>query len=212
MSSPRVKVCGITRSEDGLLALSLGATYLGFIFYPDSPRAIDLVDYRALNESLPDSFRVAVDVRPSMDKVKQLVEAGFDYFQVHFSEIHDVAYLSELSQVVGRDRLWLAPKLPPEALFPESLFEYAGTFLIDTYQKDGFGGSGKTGNWTGFHQLQSDYPEINWILAGGLSPDTIQAALSEADSQIVDVNSGVESSPGIKSTEKMKAFFDKLGS
>ena len=212
MSSPRVKVCGITRPEDGRLAVSLGASYLGFILYPKSPRAIELKDFQSLHNSLPDSFRVMVDVRPSLETVKNHVDAGFDFFQIHFSEMHNEAYLSQLSQIIGFERLWLAPKLPPDSLFPESLFQYAGTFLIDTYQKDGFGGSGKTGDWVGFNRLNKDYPEKTWVLAGGLDPDNIKDAIAQADPQIVDVNSGVEMSPGIKTAEKLKAFFSNLPS
>ena len=212
MSMKRVKVCGITRPEDGRLAVSLGATYLGFILYPKSPRAIELGDFQALHSSLPDSFRVLVDVRPSIESLKSQVDAGFDFFQIHFSEVHDDAYLSEVSQIVGHDRLWLAPKLLPDALFPESLFQYATTFLMDTYQKDGFGGSGKIGNWTHFRRLSEDYPEKIWILAGGLNPDNIKDAVAQANPQIVDVSSGVEESPGMKSHKKLKAFFENLRS
>ncbi|MDA0349048.1 MAG: phosphoribosylanthranilate isomerase [Verrucomicrobia bacterium] len=210
MSSPRVKICGITRGEDARLAVSLGATYLGFILYPKSPRGISLDDFEALKQTLPDSFRVAVDVRPSIEEIKKQMSAGFDFFQVHFSEIHDSAYLLELSETVGRDRLWLAPKLPPDMLFPESLFQYADTFLIDTYHAGGFGGSGETGDWAAFKQLNIDYPEKCWILAGGLNPENMGAALILADPKIVDASSGVELSPGIKSSEKLRAFFSHL--
>jgi phosphoribosylanthranilate isomerase len=210
MSSPCVKICGITREEDARLAVSLGATYLGFIFYPNSPRAISLEDFEKLKQTLPDSFRVAVDVRPSIETIKKQIASGFDYFQVHFSEIHDSAYLSVLSETVGRDRLWLAPKLPPGMLFPESLFQYADTFLIDTYHIEGFGGSGKTGDWAGFKQLNIDYPEKYWILAGGLNAENIGAALKLANPQIIDTSSGVELSPGIKSSEKLRSFFSQL--
>jgi phosphoribosylanthranilate isomerase len=210
MSNSRVKVCGITRAEDGRLAVSLGASYLGFITYAKSRRFIELEEYKSLNGNLPDSFRVAVDVHPSIEDLKKQVEAGFDFFQIHFSEIHDDVYLSEISQIVGYDRLWLAPKLPPDTLFPESLFQYAGTFLIDTYQKEGFGGSGQTGDWVGFKQLKTDYSEKTWVLAGGLRSENIKEAIAVADPQIVDVSSGVEMSPGIKSADKLKAFFDNL--
>ena len=210
MNTPRVKVCGITRPEDGQLALSLGASYLGFILYSKSPRSIDLEAFTSLNASLTDSFRVVVDVRPDMDQVKRYVSAGFDFFQIHFSDVHEGEYLAELSELVGRDRLWLAPKLPPETLFPESLFDYTDTFLMDTFQKDGFGGSGKTGDWKGFRQLKNDYPEKTWILAGGLNPDNIEDAVNQSEADIVDVSSGLESSPGIKSADKLRAFFGNL--
>ena len=192
------------------MALSLGASYLGFILYSKSPRSIDIEEFASLNVSLTDSFRVVVDVRPEMDKVKQYVSAGFDFFQIHFSDVHDAEYLAELTELVGRYRLWLAPKLPPETLFPESLFDYTDNFLMDTFQKDGFVGSGKTGDWAGFRQLKNDYPEKTWILAGGLNPDNIEDAVKQAEADIVDVSSGLESSPGIKSEEKLRAFFENL--
>lgn len=210
MKAPRVKICGLTRQEDAQLALSLGASFLGFIFYPKSPRGIDLDHYERINRSLSDSFRVAVDVRPGLDRVNEYDDAGFDYFQVHFSEIHDLDYLARLSELVGRERLWLSPKLPPGTLFPESLFEYADTFLMDTYQKDAFGGTGKTGDWMGFNQLKQDYPEKTWILAGGLGPDNIKTAIAEANPDVLDLSSGVEASPGIKRADKLKALFENL--
>lgn len=210
MKLPRVKVCGITREKDARVAVSLGATCLGFILYPKSPRAITLAHFQVLKQSLPDSFRVAVDVRPSLDSIKEQMDAGFDYFQVHFSEIHDDVYLSGLSQAVGPERLWLAPKLPPESLFPESLFQYADSFLIDTYSKDVYGGSGHTGDWPLFRRLKEDYPEKHWILAGGLSPDNIRQAVEESEADTIDVNSGVEESPGLKDPEKLKSLFEKL--
>ena len=212
MSDSRVKICGLTRQQDAQLALSLGASYLGFIFYPKSPRGIDLDHYNTLNGSLTDSFRVAVDVKPDLEKVKRFDEAGFDFFQVHFSDLHDADYLRELSDLVGFERLWLAPKLPPGTLFPESLFQYANTMFVDTFHKDGYGGSGMTGDWKGFRQLKEDYPEKAWILAGGLNPDNIKTARAEADPDILDLSSGVEASPGIKNAEKLRALFEALNS
>lgn len=210
MSEPRVKICGITRGVDGRLAVLLGASYLGFILYPKSPRAISLDKFTSIKESLPDSFRVVVDVSPSVERLRDQMLAGFDYFQVHFSDIHNAEYLSDISQLVGRDRLWLAPKLVPGTLFPESLFEYTNTFLIDTYHVDSYGGSGKTGDWVGFDRLQSDYPEKTWILAGGLNSGNLLNALNSAHPRFIDASSGVESSPGIKDEDKLRAFFGKL--
>lgn len=212
MSGSRVKICGLTRQQDAQLALSLGASYLGFIFYPESPRGIDLEHYAGLNGSLSDSFRVAVDVKPDLEKVHRFEQAGFDFFQIHFSDIHDAAYLSELSDLVGYERLWLAPKLPPGSLFPESLFEYASTMFVDTFHKEGYGGSGKTGDWKGFKRLKEDYPEKTWVLAGGLGPANIKEAIAEANPHILDLSSGVEASPGIKNPEKLRALFETLNS
>ncbi len=210
MDTPAVKICGITCDSDAKLAVNLGASYLGFILYEKSPRALFLDSYLELAESLPDVPRVVVDVNPDYKKVKSYLEAGFDYFQFHFNDLESDDHISEWSDMVGPERLWLAPKMPDSELFPESLFQYADTFLIDTYVKDGYGGSGQVGNWERFSQLKNDYPEKKWILAGGLRPENIVSALAETTPEIVDASSGVESSPGIKDADLMIEFFDHL--
>ncbi len=203
-----VKVCG--RAEDAVLAARLGARYLGFIFHAPSPRCISLSAFRDLAGQLPDTFRVAVDVAPDPEKLKEMRGLGFDFFQIHFPLDQDGDDLAAWSEMVGKDRLWLAPKLAPEDPFPLSLFVHADTFLMDTYRKDGFGGSGQTGDWDLFRKLQSDYPQKKWILAGGLDAKNIGDALKQAQPDRVDVSSGVETSPGRKSPQKLKAFFEML--
>jgi len=210
MKTPKVKVCGITREEDAKLSISLGATYLGFILYEKSLRAVGIEQFKAMNGKIPNGFRVVVDVHPTLETIGEYVNAGFDFFQIHISEIHDDVYLNALSEAVGFDRLWLAPKLPSGTIFPESLFQYANIFHMDTYEEDAFGGTGKVGDWKGFNQLRSDYPQISWILAGGLNPDNINNAVRETMPDTVDLSSGLEASPGIKSPEKLKLFFENL--
>ena len=205
-----VKVCGIGRVEDAVLAAQLGARYLGFIFHAPSPRCISLPAFRDMAGRLPDVLRVAVDVAPTPEKLEAMRGLGFDFFQIHFPLDQDGEDLAAWSERVGRDRLWLAPKVAPEDPFPPSLFAHADTFLVDTYQKEGFGGSGQTGDWARFRELKANYPQKNWILAGGLDPKNISHALTAAQPDRVDVNSGVEASPGKKSPQKLKAFFKKL--
>jgi phosphoribosylanthranilate isomerase len=104
------------------------------------------------------------------------------------------------------DKLWLAPKLPPGKVVSEALLPLAGTFLLDTFQREGFGGSGRTGDWKSFASHRQSHPSKTWILAGGLSPDNIGPALAESGARFVDVNTGVESAPGVKDHSKLKAF------
>ena len=210
MKMPEVKVCGINRAEDAVLAARLGARYLGFIFYAPSPRCISLSAFRDMAGQLPNTFRVAVDVAPDPEKLKEMRGLGFDFFQIHFHLDQGRDDLAAWSEMVGRDRLWLAPKVAPGDPFPLSLFAHADTFLLDTYRKEGFGGSGRTGDWGRFRELQSNYPHKKWILAGGLDAENIGDALKQAQPDRVDVNSGVETSPGRKSPQKLKAFFDNL--
>src|SRR5690606_18750652 len=114
--------------------------------------------------------------------------------------------LEAWSARVGRDNLWLAPKLPPEEELPSAVLAAAGTILVDTYHKAGYGGSGLTGDWATFARRQAAHPGHRWILAGGLGPDNIGAALAASGARQIDANSGVESAPGMKDHAKLKAL------
>lgn len=205
------KVCGITRVEDARLAVDLGADFLGFILYPKSPRYFSLGSYAEVADALPRGpRRVAVMVEPSLEDLDWAQEAGFDRFQIHARHDLTLATVRGWSDAVGPANLWLAPKLPPDASFPSAWLDLAETFLVDTFHAEGFGGSGRTGDWTGFSSLARAHPEKTWILAGGLGPENIRAALTKSGTRYVDVNSGVETAPGIKSPEKLRALASAL--
>lgn len=200
------KVCGLTRAGDAALAAELGADALGFILWPGSSRYIALTSYLALAEEVPrNPLRVAVLVEPAADEVSRVIAAGFDRFQVHAKHDLELGVVRAWSEAVGRDRLWLAPKLPPGAAFPEAWLELADTFLCDTYHAGGYGGSGRTGDWAGYRARRAARPDHCWILAGGLGPDNLASALAESAASFVDFNSGVESAPGVKDPEKLRA-------
>ncbi len=202
-----LKVCGMRRAEDARLAAELGADFLGFIFYPKSPRHLAFEAYDALAASLPGGpRRVAVMVEPSVEELAQAKGLRFDFFQIHAR--HDVSLerVRGWSEAVGAARLWLAPKLPPSAAFPAAWLDLAGTFLVDTFHAEGFGGSGRTGDWAGFAALARVHPDKRWILAGGLAPENVVEAIALSGARHVDVNSGVETNPGVKSPEKLRAL------
>ena len=96
---------------------------------------------------------------------------------------------------------------PAGTNFPEDLIPFAQTFLIDAYSKDRFGGTGELSDWSGFLNWKNKYSSKSWILAGGISSENIKEALSETQANMIDVNSGVETSPGIKDHVKIKKFF-----
>jgi phosphoribosylanthranilate isomerase len=202
----RIKICGLTSLVDAEFADKVGADYLGFILYPQSPRFISLKKYAAMNSLLPPRKRVAVMVEPTADEIAQAVAADFDYFQIHFRHDLAPATVQGWSEAVDKNRLWLAPKLPPAADVPAALLPLARFFLLDTFQAEGFGGSGKTGDWAKFARHQKAQPDKFWILSGGLNPQNVGDALKQSGAKFVDVNSGVEASPGIKDTEKLKQF------
>ena len=202
----RFKVCGLRTLVDADLADQIGADFLGFIFHPRSPRHISLVQWRAMVGRLPERKRVAVSVMPTVDELKSWSDAGFDAFQTHFPLDTPEETIAAWSEAVGRDRLWLAPKVPPGTALPPALLAHAKTILVDTYSKDAYGGTGTTGDWPGFRELRETNPGHTWILAGGLSPENIADALKVSAARFVDVNSGVEASPGIKDPAKLRAF------
>ncbi len=211
IGSLQLKVCGITRADDAAAAVRAGADALGFNLYEKSPRYVSLPDYRALAASLPAAPRVAIMVEPSPEALGEAAAAGFDLFQVHFRHDTPPARVRAWSAAVGPGKLWLAPKLPPETDFNPDWLPLADSFLIDTFSRDLFGGTGKTGDWEKFSQLQAAHPDKRWILSGGLSPGNIAEAVRRSGARSVDVNSGVESSPGKKDPAKLRALVAALG-
>jgi len=203
----RFKVCGLTRAEDARLATELGADFLGFILYPKSPRYLGLGDAAELARGAPRGpKRVAVLVEPTLEELDWAQEAGFDRFQIHARADLPLAVVRGWSEAVGARELWLAPKLPPGVAFPMDWLPLAATFLVDTYHAEGFGGSGKTGDWSGFAALAVAHPEKTWVLAGGLSPENVAEARRQSGACFVDLNSGVESAPGVKDEAKLRAL------
>jgi phosphoribosylanthranilate isomerase len=207
----QLKVCGQTRVEDAQAAADLGADYLGFILYPKSPRHLSLERYKEIAPALPARpRRVAVLVEPSNEELGAVMAAGFDLFQIHYAHTTSSETVRAWSGLVGAHRLWLAPKLPPGEDVPADWLPLAATFLLDTFHAAGFGGSGKTGDWEKFARHQQSYPQHTWILAGGLNPDNLTDAVTASGARIVDVNSGVETSPGVKDHAKLKQLGDVL--
>jgi phosphoribosylanthranilate isomerase len=202
----KLKVCGITSLVDADAADGVGADYLGFIFYPKSPRYVAYSQFKAMQDRLPPRKRVAVSVEPTIEELAKQAECDFDFFQIHFNPQTPLEVLSAWAKTVDTSRLWLAPRLPPGVdIYPE-LLSLADTFLIDTFHPDKMGGTGATGDWAKFKRYREKYSEKRWILSGGLDPDNIAEAVSATGAKYVDVNSGVEQAPGIKSPAKLKAF------
>ncbi|MGJ8652334.1 MAG: phosphoribosylanthranilate isomerase [Opitutaceae bacterium] len=206
-----VKICGLTREQDVAAAARLGADLFGFITYEKSPRAVELSQLAQLTESIPQGQRVVVDVAPTMEKLQQCLKLGFNFFQIHAEVTTSVETLQAWASAVGTARMWLAPRLKPGEAFPEHFLDFADTFLVDTYSKSQVGGTGQTGDWGNFAILRKQYPQKQWILAGGLSPANIGEAIAQTSADHLDVNSGVERAPGIKDSEKLIALFRALG-
>lgn len=207
---PKIKICGITRESDARKALELGADYIGIIVYDRSPRGVDLEHAAELLQSIPEGRRVCVDVNPGTDELESRLELGFDFYQLHCPLDAGLATLAAWSGLVGQERLWIAPKLPPTEPFPQVVLEFAETVVFDAYARDPllFGGTGRTSDWARCAELATLYAHKSWVLAGGLGPDNIAAAMGAVEAAVFDVNSGVESEPGIKDETKLESLFN----
>ena len=205
-----IKICGLTREQDIDLAQSLGADHFGFIVYPKSPRGVSFERAIELSARVPEKKRVIVDVETDPQRLERYRDAGFGAFQIHSRLEVGLATLAAWSGLVGRERLWFAPRMAPEDAFPELATEFSDTILLDTYSKTQVGGTGETGDWSRFAELSESYRQTKFILAGGLSPENVQAALGGSGATRLDVNSGVESEPGIKNPEKLRELFRVL--
>lgn len=197
-----VKVCGITRAEDALLAAELGAAAVGFVFYARSPRFINAGAARRIAEQLPPAVaRVGVFVNPDPETLTLIAQrAGLTHVQLCGEE--DAQRCAASPRPVLKV-LRAAPEDFPKALrhFP------AAAFLVDGGKAGGYGGTGTKSDWDFCRQLR----EIKFtILAGGLAPHNIAAAVSAAQPDALDVSSALESRPGRKDRQKMRAFFAAL--
>ena len=202
----RLKICGLTSLVDAEAADAVGADYLGFVFYPTSPRNVPPAQYQAMRDRLPPRLKVAVSVEPAAADLERQLDLGFDFFQIHFNPQTPGAVISSWAERVGSARLWLAPRLPPAVeLYPE-LLPLADTFLLDTYHPEKMGGTGEAGDWAKFRRFRETNLAKHWILSGGLHEQNVGAALRATGARYVDVNSGVEQAPGIKSPVKLQAF------
>jgi phosphoribosylanthranilate isomerase len=206
----RLKICGLTSLVDAESADRAGADFLGFNLFEKSPRRVTLASFRSLVGRLPARKKVAVMVEPSATELTEASAAGFDFFQIHFPVGLAVATVADWAEAVGSGRLWLAPRLRPGTNLPLNLLPLTQTFLLDTYDAEKAGGTGRTGDWVGFRRHQETHPAKTWILAGGLNPENIGRALAATGAKFVDVNSGVEASPGVKDAAKLSRLVAQM--
>ena len=202
----RLKVCGITNLADAHAAAGIGADYLGFILHPLSPRHITPAAYAALAPHLPVVKKVAVVVTPTRDDLAQAMALGFDFVQLHFPNETSFFEVAGWSDIVPPARLWMAPRVPPGKELDHAFLPFADTFLVDTFHPDKFGGTGQTGDWPMFKHYVVTQPRKSWVLSGGLNPENIASAIAATGATFVDVNSGVESAPGVKDHAKLAAL------
>ena len=201
-----LKICGLTSAADAHAAASIGADYLGFVLHPASPRHITIEQFHALRAELPALPKVGVLVYSDTDALARVHDAGFDFIQLHFPNETPFFEAAMWTDIVAPSKLWLAPRVPPGRELDPCFVPLADTFLLDAYDPNQHGGTGKTGDWAAFAWLQGKFKKVRWVLAGGLNPANVRDALAKSQAKFVDVNSGVEASPGFKDHAKLAAL------
>lgn len=199
----RVKICGITSTEDALAAVEAGADALGFVF-AESPRRVDVKTVQGLVVKLP-PFVATVGVFAGQDE-GQVLQA-MDDTGLHYAQIHGDSAVSGEAVcwgVIRALRIQSAEDIHKAAQDP--LLHACWAVLLDAHVDGLMGGTGQTFDWDLAVQAKSLGKPI--ILAGGLTPENVGEAVTKVRPYAVDVSTGVEASPGKKDYAKIKEFID----
>ena len=198
----RVKICGITTWEDARLSVDLGASALGFNFYPQSPRAISPASAWSIIRRLP-PFVEAVGV--FVDWPPVVVDALARAIRLGTVQLHGVESPAEVAEL-GRKYGVIKAIRVRKGFRSGSLarFRAADAILLDGFARGLHGGTGRTLDWK-LARAAGRFGRI--ILAGGLVPENIAEAIRVARPYAVDVATGVEARPGRKDPAKMRALF-----
>lgn len=197
MNSTRVKICGLTRPQDVDAAVAAGADALGFVFTPRSKRCLETGLARELVERVPAFIsRVGLFMDQDIAEIGRVLDTvPLSLLQFHGRESRALCaafglpYVKALAMASGGGAEMATD-------YPD-----AAALLLDSHEPGAPGGTGKTFDWASIPTLPRPL-----VLAGGLTPDNVARAVREVRPWAVDVSSGVESSPGVKSTDKMNAF------
>jgi phosphoribosylanthranilate isomerase len=192
-----LKVCGMMRVEDAVVAVTHGATAVGLVFWPNSPRCVGAAAAAEIVKALPPEVTpVGVFVNPSVDMVRRTVErVGLAAVQLHGNEkpVEAEGFEWPVFRAVTLETARSARTAWPE-----------GTVLVlDADDPVRRGGTGRTVDWRSAAVIAR---EGRVVLAGGLTPENVAEAVAVARPFGVDVSSGVEDWPGVKSPEKMARF------
>lgn len=205
----RVKICGITKPEQGQAIAQLGATALGFICVSASPRYVTPQQIRVVIEQLLvpiDCIGVFADA--TCEEICQVVaQSGLSAVQLHGNESPE--YCQQLRLLLPDIEILKALRVKTaECLTQTTIYtSCVDTLLLDAYHPQLLGGTGTTLNW---ETLRDFCPSIPWFLAGGLTPENVIDALSQLQPSGIDLSSGVERAPGDKDLDKVAQLFEQL--
>ena len=200
----RAKICGITRVEDVHAVANAGCDAIGFVFYPPSPRHVNLEQAEILIRAIPAYVQaVGLFVNSHSDEIQAILnKVPLDILQFHGDETPEQC--QAIAQQVGR-RWYKAIQVKPDLNVVAEIQRYqdagASAVLLDAWHPDLKGGTGHSFDWDTFPKLN-----IPLILAGGLNPDNIEQAILTTQAYAVDVSGGVESAKGIKDQQLIERF------
>jgi phosphoribosylanthranilate isomerase len=202
----RAKICGLTTPEAIEAAAEAGAAYIGFVFFPKSPRNISLAEAGVLALSVPPGIvKVALTVNADDALIDDIAALPIDMFQLHGSESP-----TRVAEVKARTGLPVMKAIGvADASDLERIADYEGVadqILVDAKPPKGGevpGGNGLAFDWRLIEGRDWARP---WMLAGGLDPSNVSAAVRLTGAAQIDVSSGAESTPGIKDIERIRAF------
>jgi phosphoribosylanthranilate isomerase len=214
-----VKICGMTRLQDAELAAGLGASALGFVFWPGSPRYVAPDSARFIAASVPAPVvKVGVFVDQPVGEVARIIDhVGLDAAQLHGHESpeycrelqRELQYVvSGFSRTSGRT-ITVIKSIGITDNGSAAIAEYDPdvVLLVDAHDPERFGGTGKVVNWDAAREIAATR---STILAGGLNAANIKLAVRTVQPYGVDVSSGVESAPGLKDPNRLRTFFEAL--
>lgn len=199
----RIKICGITRVDDAAMVVSAGVDAIGLVFAPRSPRLVEVARAQEIAAAVPAFVQlVGLFLDPDEDEVHRVLDAlPIDLLQFHGKESPRFCrqFGHRYIKTVG-----LANLEQPEAVIAE--YHDAAAILFDSHAHGEAGGTGRSMDW----RYLPDVTHAPVILAGGLRPDNVAAAVETARPHAVDVSSGVESAPGVKDPDLVSEFINEV--
>ena len=218
----RVKICGITKLDQAQAIADMGATALGFICFPKSPRYITPENIKNIVEKLPIKIdKIGVFVNTKIDLLSEIIiNAKLNGIQLHGNESPEFCHQLRQSIPNNIEIIKALRIKSPQDLTKANIYEnYVDTLLLDAYHPDKLGGTGQTIDWK---IIEEFHPTSPWLLAGGLTPENATKAIQQlilvSQPKIefnnnfcgIDLSSGVETAPGDKNLVKVKKLFDSL--
>lgn len=200
----KIKICGIANLKDALTSIKSGADTLGFIFYKKSPRYINPKEAKLIIQKLPSRInKVGVFVDEKKDMVQKVAkQCKLNILQFHGNETPIYCQKFKEYKVIKVFRIKNKNSLKDISKYKVDYY------LLDSYQKDKFGGTGKVFNWRLVRLVKKFKKPI--ILSGGLNSDNVLEAIKKTKPHAIDLSSGVEKYPGKKDSALLKKLFKKI--